>query len=163
MAKKSAKLEVPAKPTLPLGKGKIGFKVTNSYEVSPKKLWNAITKSKHLNNYFTDVQRGELDDPAKSVVVWYWKKWGEHPIWPTLVQKEKKLEFVWMNHKKTYLTMVSMTLKKKGKLVELAIEERGWVAAHLDNAFDNCHGWTMFLDYLKAYAQHDIDLRTEKA
>jgi uncharacterized protein YndB with AHSA1/START domain len=66
-------------------------------------------------------------------------------------------------HKNRYLTTVTMTLRKKARYTELEIHERGWTPADAENAFMNCHGWTMFLDYLKGHLLHSVDLRTEKA
>jgi ribulose bisphosphate carboxylase small subunit len=96
-------------------------------------------------------------------VQWYWKRWGSMSQWPTVFQKEKKLEFMWADHTNKYLTTVTFTLRKKGKLVELEIHESGWKQAHLKNAFANCEGWTTFLAYLKAYVTKGIDLRHEKS
>jgi hypothetical protein len=49
-----------------------------------------------------------------------------------------------------------MTLRKKARCLEPEIRGRGWKPADLENAFLNCGGRTMFLDYLKAYLLHGI-------
>jgi len=144
---------------LPLGKGKIGFKVSNYYPVPASKLWEAVTKGKHTQKFFVDKVEGDFT-PELTPVWWQWKDWGRYVQLPTVVQKEKKLEFRWANYS-GYLTTVTFTLKKKGKLTELEIHERGWKQADLENAFGNCSGWTTFLDYLKAYVLHGTDLRTK--
>ena len=146
---------------LPLGTGKIGFKVSNSYPVPASRLWKAVTKGEHTQRFFVEKVRGDFT-PELAPVLWQWKKWGRHAQLPTVVQKERKLEFRWADHKGKYLTTVTFTLKRKSKLVELEIHERGWKPADLQNAFDNCSGWTTFLDYLKAYVIHGTDLRTVK-
>jgi uncharacterized protein YndB with AHSA1/START domain len=155
MAKKSTKM-------LPLGKGKLEFTVRNTYPAPVKKVWEAITQAKHTQKYFVDKVDGDFTSQLEPVW-WQWKQWGRFAQWPTVMQKEKKLEFVWEDHKKKYLTTVTFTLKKKGKLTELTIHERGWKQSDLANAFDNCSGWTIFLDYLKAYLMYGKDMRTEKA
>ena len=147
---------------LPLGKGKIGFKVSNYYPVPAARLWEAFTLGKHTQNFFVDKVTGDFT-PELTPVLWEWKKWGRHMQWPTRVQKNKKMEFRWAEHTGKYLTTVTFSLKRHGKFTELEIQERGWKQADLGNAFDNCSGWTMFLDYLKAYVLKGIDLRTEKA
>ena len=125
------------------------------------KLWEAVTKGEHTRRFFVDKVEGiSRRTHAGPVAV---GEWGRLARLPTVVQKEKKLEFRWADHPGKYLTTVTFTLKKKGKLIELAIEERGWKQADLNNAFDNCSGWSMYQDYLKAYLLHGIDLRTEKA
>jgi uncharacterized protein YndB with AHSA1/START domain len=144
---------------LPLGQGKLGFKVSNYYQVPAQKLWEAITKAEHIQGYFVDRVGGDIT-PELTPVEWQWKKWGRFTLWPVAVQKEKQYEFRWANHKGKYLTRITFTLRKKSKLIELEIHERGWRQADLQNAFDNCSGWTMFLDYLKAYLTKGIDLRT---
>ncbi len=155
---------MPAKMTksLPVGKGKIGFKVRNSYPVPAKKLWAAITQAKHTQKYFVDKVDGDFTAKL-TPVMWTWKQWGSHYQWPTAVQPEKKLVFRWADHKGKYLTTVTFALKKKSKLTELTIKEQGWKQSDLSNAFDNCSGWTIFLDYLKAYVMFGKDLRTEKS
>ena len=147
---------------LPLGKGKIGFKVSNYYPVPAGKIWEAITKGRHTQRFFVEKVKGDFT-PEHTPVLWEWKKWGRHAQLPTVVRKNKKLEFRWADHKGKYLTTVTFTLKRAGRLTELEIHERGWKRNDLSNAFDNCSGWTMFLDYLKAYLLHGIDLRTEEA
>jgi uncharacterized protein YndB with AHSA1/START domain len=147
---------------LPLGKGKIGFKVSNYYPVPAGKLWECITRGEHTQRFFVDKVQGDFTT-ALTPVHWQWKKWGRHAQLPTVVQKDRKLEFHWTDHKGQYLTTVTFTLKRKPKFIELEIHERGWKQADLENAFENCSGWTMFLDYLKAYLLHGTDLRTVKA
>lgn len=148
------------KKNLPVGKGKLGFKVSNEYPVSSSKLWEAITKAKHTQKYFVDKVTGDFT-PKFTRVGWYWKKWGQHYHFPTVFQKEKKLEFRWEDHKGKYYTTVTFTLKKKGKLTELEIHERGWKQGDLKNAFSNCEGWTTYLCYLKAYVTKGVILRTK--
>jgi uncharacterized protein YndB with AHSA1/START domain len=143
-----------------LGKGKIGFKVSNRYPVSIGRVWAAVTEAKHVQKFFVDKVAGDFTAEL-SPVTWEWKEWGRHSLWPTVVRKEKVFEFHWLSHNKKYLTTVTFTLKRKGKLTELEIHERGWTQADLDNAFDNCSGWTMYLDYLKAYLLHGVNLRTK--
>jgi uncharacterized protein YndB with AHSA1/START domain len=144
---------------LPLGKGRIGFKVFNHYPVPASKLWEAVTQGRHTERFFVEKVKGDFT-PELTPVQWEWKKWGRHAQLPTVVQKNKKLEFRWADHKGKYLTTVTFTLRRKGKRIELEIHERGWKPADLENAFENCSGWTMFLDYLKAYVTSGIDLRT---
>jgi hypothetical protein len=95
-------------------------------------------------------------------VFYTWKKWGRYAQWPTVFQKERKLEFRWADCTNHYLTTVTMTLKKKPHYIELEIHERGWKPADVEHAFMNCNGWSIYLDYLKAYLLHGIDLRTVK-
>jgi uncharacterized protein YndB with AHSA1/START domain len=82
---------------LPLGRGKIGFKVYNTYPAPLSKVWDAITKAKHTQKFFVDKVTGDFG-PELQPVQWYWKKWGNCTQWPIACQKEKKLEFVWENH-----------------------------------------------------------------
>jgi uncharacterized protein YndB with AHSA1/START domain len=154
MARKEAK-------RLPLGRGKLGFKVSESYAVPAARVWEAITKAEHVQKFFTTRVTGDFG-PDLEPVEWHWKKYGTFPLLPTTYRKEKMFEFVWMDHSGAYLTTVTFTLKKKGKLTHLEIHERGWKQEHLGNAFDNCSGWTIYLTYLKAYLLLGKDLRTEK-
>ena len=60
--------------------------------------------------------------PRLTPVYWEWKDWGRHVQLPTVVRKDRKLEFHWADHKGKYLTTVTFSLRPKGKLVELEIQ-----------------------------------------
>jgi uncharacterized protein YndB with AHSA1/START domain len=156
---------MPTKSTnekaLPLGKGKLGFTVSNEYPVSAQKVWEAITKAKHVQKFFVDQVTGDYT-ARLTPVGWYWKRWGQHYHQPTVFQKGKKLEFTWPSHSGKYLTTVTFTLKKKGKLTELSIHERGWKQSDQKNVFSNCEGWTTYLCYLKTYLMFGKTMRTDK-
>ncbi len=143
---------------LPVGKGGIELKVSSTFPLPAGRVWEAATKATHVQGFFVDKVEGDFT-PALTPVFWLWKKWGRHTLWPIAVQEGKGLEFRWQDHSGRYLTTVTFTLRRKGKSVELEIRERGWRRADLANALDNASGWTMFLDYLKAYLVHGIDLR----
>jgi len=145
----------------PVGKGRIGFKVSNYFPVPVGKLWDAITLGRQMERFFIDKVEGDFTRDM-TPVFFTWKQCGRYAVWPTVFQEGKKLEFRWANDNYRYLTTVTMTLKKNAHYVELEIQERGWKPADLHNAFGNCNGWTMFLDYLKAYLLHGVHLRTEK-
>ena len=146
---------------LPIGRGKIGFKVSNHYPVSASKFWEAITLGRNYERCFFDKVEGNFTRGLTPVFVTN-RECGRHAWWPTVFQKERKLEFRWAGCTKHYLTTVTMTLKKKPHFIELEIHERGWKPMDVQNAFMNCNGWSMYLDYLKAYLLHRIDLRTAK-
>ena len=146
---------------LPVGKGRIGFKVSNYFPVPASKIWETITLGRHEEHFFVDKVEGDFTRDLRPVY-WTSKKCGRHALWPTVFQQERKLEFRWADRKSHYLTTVTMTLRKKQRYIELEIHERGWKPADIENAFMNCNGWSMYLDYLKAYLLHRIDLRTVK-
>lgn len=154
MARKRAKI-------LRLGTGKLRFKVRDSYPVPAERVWEAITQARHVEKYFVPRVSGDFG-PRLTTVEWHWKKWGSFPLQPTVIKQEKKLEFVWANWNRKYLTTVTFTLKSTGKATQLEIHERGWNERDLANAFGNCTGWSTYLAYLKAYLIWGIDLRTEK-
>jgi uncharacterized protein YndB with AHSA1/START domain len=147
---------------LPVGRGRIGYKVSNYFPVSASKLWEAIIRGEQMEQFFVDKVEGDFSR-ALTPVFYTWKSCGRHALWPTVFHEEKKLEFRWANGTSHYLTTVTMTLRKKPRYIELEICDRGWKPADIENAFLCCNGWSMFLDYLKAYLLHGIDLRTVKA
>ena len=118
---------------LPVGKGRIGFKVSNYFPVPVGKLWDAITLGRQMERFFIDKVEGDFTRDM-TPVFFTWKQCGRYAVWPTVFQEGKKLEFRWANGTR-YLTTVTMTLKKKAHYVELEIHERGWKPADLDNAF----------------------------
>jgi uncharacterized protein YndB with AHSA1/START domain len=135
---------------LPFGRGKLEFTVAHTYKASLAKVWEAITEAKHVQKYFVEKVTGDFR-PDLEPVIWHWKKWGSFTQWPIIYDEEKELEFAWQDHKKKYLTVVNVSLKKKGKTVELRIRESGWKQADIKNAFSNCEGWTMYLCFLENY------------
>ncbi len=144
---------------LPVGKGKLEIKVSNVYPTPAARVWEAVTQARHVERFFVDKVEGDFT-PELAPVVWQWTEWGRHTLRPTAMREGTQVEFCWASHKGTYLTTVTFALRRKGKATELEIRECGWAAADLGNAFDNCNGWTMYLDYLKAYLLYGIDLRT---
>ena len=153
---------MPTTPkSAPLGKGKLGFAVTQSYPVPVAKVWDAITKAKHTQKYFVWKVKGDFT-AKRTPVMWSWRKFGTHALHTTKFQAEKKLEFVWQNWNKKYMTTVTFTLAKKGRFTKVQITERGWTNSDLTNVLGNCEGWTQYLAYLKAYLLYGKDLRSEK-
>lgn len=151
-------MAIRAEEKVPVGKGRVGFTVSNRYPVPAAKVWEAVTKARHTTRFFVEKVQGDFT-PDLTPVIWEWKEWGRHTQRPSLFQPERKLEFHWRSHGQKYLTTVTFTLRRKGKGAELEIHERGWPPADVGNAFDNCSGWTTYLDNLKAYLVHGVDLR----
>jgi uncharacterized protein YndB with AHSA1/START domain len=149
------------KGPLPLGKGKLSFKVSNLYAAPAGKVWEAIAQARHTQKYFVTRVKGDFTSRL-TPVEWYWKAYGRHALQPTVYREGKKLEFVWPNWNGKYQTTVTFTLHKKGRKTQVVIHERGWTQSDLKNAFGNCEGWTTYLAYLKAYLSRGIDLRTVK-
>jgi hypothetical protein len=120
-----------------------------------------MMKAQHTQRFFVDKVRDDLT-PALTPVVLTWKKLGNSTLHPTKVRVGRELEFRWADHSQSYLTTVAMRLRKKGALIDIEIRERGWPPADLANAFENCSGWSAFLDHLRAYVLHGIDLRARR-
>jgi hypothetical protein len=64
---------------LPVGKGKIGFKVSNYFPVRTSRLWEAITQRRHVQHFFVDRIEGNFTRDL-TPVFWSWQKCGRHAL-----------------------------------------------------------------------------------
>jgi uncharacterized protein YndB with AHSA1/START domain len=135
----------------------LGFTVFQRYSAPVNKVWEAATQSKHLNGFFTNGAKGNISPDMKSVT-WRWKGAGSSEVRVTACETGKFFEFRWTAPFNYPTTVRFEFSREKGKTV-IRIYEFGWKAAHVDDAFDHCQGWSEFLYGLKAYVQHGLDLR----
>ncbi len=126
-------------------------------------VFEAITSPKHLNRYFTSRAEGMLEKGAKPT----WQ-WSDHPktvpIEIVECQSPTRLVFRWPTHDEQYSTTVQFDLddqKEKGTVVR--VREGTWktIPAGLANSYDNAGGWMHMLCCLKAYLEHNVDLRSK--
>jgi uncharacterized protein YndB with AHSA1/START domain len=136
----------------------LGFYRDQSFRAPLKTVWEAATQAKHLNRFFTSGAKGDIT-PDLDPVHWQWGKTMGAEIEVVSCEPHKSFEFRWIGPGQRYSTTVRMEFfRAKGKTV-VRVYEAGWKAAHLDDAFDHCGGWSEWLYGLKAYVQHGIDLR----
>lgn len=129
-------------------------------------VFDAVVSKEKMLSYFVDGASDDLQEGA--TIRWHWNHYGENPI---TVQK------VVLNE----LIVLTLDSREWGKTKDeaydvnvifefaaldddntlLSISEDGWKtdAAGLKASHDNCGGWTHMGICLKAWIEHDIDLR----
>ena len=129
-------------------------------------VFSAVVSGNRLTRYFTDVSSGDLISGER--IVWTWKDWGDHPVTVRTVETDRYIELALntKDWKKTrndaYDVSVIFEFEETddgGTL--LSISEQGWRTDEegLKGSHDNCGGWMHMAMCLKAYLEHDIDLR----
>ena len=132
----------------------------------PREVFAAIVKPDVLCRYFTDKSSGPLS--AGDRVIWHWAAWGDFPVTVKQVEEPRliHLQLDSREWQKTdpdaYVVDVLFQLEElDGNATLISISEQGWrddqpgrKASH-----ENCSGWTHMAMCLKAYLEHELDLR----
>ena len=130
------------------------------------KVFDAIVNQDTICKYFTDKTSGPLVEGQR--ITWTWNRWGDHPIVvKNIVENELiHLELDSREWKKTednaYKVDVFLEMEPlDDSSTMLSISEQGWLTdkSGLKGSHDNCSGWTHMAMCLKAWIEHNIDLR----
>jgi uncharacterized protein YndB with AHSA1/START domain len=130
-------------------------------------VFDAVVSSEKLCRYFTS--QASSDMTAGSEVRWRWDHYEiELPVMVDKIVENKLIQLtldseVW---KKTVTESYPVKVIFEFEELEdghtmLSISEEGWKtdADGLRGSHDNCGGWTHMVMCLKAWIEHDIDLR----
>ena len=122
--------------------------------------------SDRLGRYFVNGASGDLVEGTE--VRWQWDHFGELPIVVRKIVDQQLIELAldsktWkktLNESYEVLVIFEFAALEDGGTM-LSISEQGWKtdAEGLKGSHDNCGGWTNMAMCLKAYIEHDIDLR----
>ena len=148
-----------------------GRKVARNYTVQTKierpvaDVFDAIVSSERMKRYFVDGASNDLVEGE--TVTWRWDHYGENPVVVRKVVKNELIELAldskeWDKTKdEAYEVLVIFEFEEVDNGTMLSISEQGWKtdADGLKGSHDNCGGWTHMAMCLKAYIEHDIDLR----
>lgn len=129
-------------------------------------VFDAIFSKEKMLNYFIDDASDDLVEGA--MIRWYWKHYGENPVVVRKVVENQLIELTldsgdWDKTKDEAYDVTIIfefeALEDGGTL--LSISEEGWKTDTdgLRGSHDNCSGWTHMAMCLKAWIEHDIDLR----
>jgi len=129
-------------------------------------VFRAVVSHQAQERYFTDGSSGDLVEGA--TVTWHWERWGDYPAIVDRVVPNERVE----------LRIDSVAWKKSADdaydvrvifefealddgATMLSISEAGWKtdADGLKGSHENCSGWTHMAMCLKAWIEHDLDLR----
>jgi uncharacterized protein YndB with AHSA1/START domain len=130
-------------------------------------VFDAVVKSDKLCNYFTDRSSGNLEEGK--LIDWHWEHY--EPTLPIAVEKVIDNQLIELildsaEWKKTVSEHYPVKVIFEFEALEdgatmLSISEDGWKtdADGLKGSHDNCGGWAHMAMCLKAWIEHDIDLR----
>ena len=130
-------------------------------------VFDAITTGDKLCRYFTSKTSGDLVEGE--TITWRWAEYNaELPVRVARIVVNEYIELTldsgaW---EKTTVEAYPVTVRFDFEALEdgstmLAISESGWKtdADGLKGSHDNCSGWTHMAMCLKAWIEHDVDLR----
>ncbi len=130
-------------------------------------VFDAVISSDKLCNYFTNQASGDLEEGAE--IRWRWAHYEiELPVTVNRIVTNELIELtldseVW---KKTVSESYPVKVIFEFEALDdgntmLSISEEGWKtdADGLKGSHENCGGWTSMAACLKAWIEHDIDLR----
>jgi uncharacterized protein YndB with AHSA1/START domain len=126
----------------------------------------AIINPDTMSKYFTDKTSGALVEG--NTVTWSWHQWGDYPVKVKKVVQNQliHLEIDSDHWKKTDGDPYKVDIFLEMEAIDenatmLTISEAGWKTDEhgLKGSHENCSGWTHMAMCLKAYLEHDIDMR----
>ena len=128
-------------------------------------VFDAVVSSERLCRYFSDKSSGNLTEGDR--VIWHWNGSGDCPVIVTKVVPNELIQLSlnsrdWKKTDDSYDVAVIFEFEalENGDTM-LSISEEGWKTdkAGLKASHENCGGWSHMATCLKAYIEHDIDLR----
>ncbi|MBC9934195.1 SRPBCC domain-containing protein [Chitinophaga qingshengii] len=136
--------------------------ITASMQVakSPAEVFEAIVDPQKMSHYFISSGSGRMEE-GETVVWSFAEETGKFDIPVKKIVRYTEIGFEWegaANH----TTQVNITLapsKSGGTVVTVTEGELPLDATGLKWFSQNTFGWTNFLDCLKAYLEHGINLR----
>ena len=129
-------------------------------------VFDAVVAKEKMLNYFVDGASDDLKEGA--TIRWHWNHYGENPVVVRKVVKNKLIELTLNSGEwdKTSGEAYDVSVIFEFEALDddntlLSISEDGWKtdADGLKGSHDNCGGWTHMAMCLKAWIEHDIDLR----
>ena len=128
-------------------------------------VFDAVVSSDRMKRYFVNGASSDLVEGE--TVTWRWDHYGENPVVVRKVVANELIELAidskeWdKTRDEAYEVLVIFEFEEVDEGTMLSISEQGWKtdADGLKGSHDNCGGWTHMAMCLKAYIEHDIDLR----
>jgi len=146
--------------------------MARNYTVSTKILrpvadvFAAVVSKDIMKNYFVDDASEDLG--AGTTVRWRWNHYGESLVIVKSVELNKRIELTIDSHEwdktadESYDVAVIFEFEALDEnSTRLSISEDGWKtnADGLKASHENCGGWMHMATCLKAWMEHEIDLR----
>lgn len=131
-------------------------------------VFDAVISKEKMLKYFVDGASDDLVEGNK--IRWHWNHYGENPIEVKTVVENQLIILTldsreWDKTKEeAYDVDVIFEFEAlNDDSTLLSISEEGWKTDTdgLKGSYENCGGWTHMTMCLKAWIEHDIDLRWE--
>ena len=122
-------------------------------------VFEAIVNPERMSGYFISSGSGRMEEGE--TIKWIWEDYGvEHDIKVQKVEKDKFISFNWSAS--GIETLVEFNLEEKGKNQTLIkVKESKWPLDEegVERILGQTQGWVNMLCCLKAYVEHNINLR----
>ena len=129
-------------------------------------VFDAVVSRERMAGYFTD--RSSSDLIVGERVIWTWDEWGDHPVVVRAIDANKRIELTLDSREWQKTSADAYDVRVIFEFEEtddggtlLSISEQGWRTdpEGLKGSHDNCGGWMHMAMCLKAYLEHNLDLR----
>jgi uncharacterized protein YndB with AHSA1/START domain len=122
-------------------------------------VFEAIVDPKKMSGYFITSGSGRLE--AGQTIHWIWEDYGaEHDIKVQIVEKDKFISFKWSaSGVETLVEMKLESIDKNQTLVKVSETEWPLDEEGVAKCMGQTQGWVNMLCCLKAYVEHNINLR----
>ena len=127
---------------------------------SSREVYEAIVDPRHMSNYFISKSSGKME--AGQQVVWKFPEFEETvPVDVIITTPSELIAFEWEGAKATKLRVeITLTqVDEKATVIRITEGEMENDEAGITWLAGNTEGWANFLACLKAYLEHDINLR----
>jgi len=142
-----------------MAEDKIKAKVQMGILKSASEIFEAIVNPEVMTKYFISGSTGKME--SGKTLTWTWTDYeGEHEVKVGKIEKDKIVSFEWAGS--GVKCVVVITIEQKGEQKTLVkITESEWPADYkgANQCMGQVEGWTHFLICMKAYLEHEIDLR----
>jgi uncharacterized protein YndB with AHSA1/START domain len=139
----------------------IAFHVNIRIQKPVAEVFDAVVNPKKLSGYFTQTASAPLKEEGEEF--WSFPEFpGEYPVTVRKVVPNERIELEWEAQEGGYNTRVVMTFKDIDPATTLVtIAESGWRDNEIGvkSSYQNCGGWMHMLCCMKAYMEHNINLR----
>lgn len=120
-------------------------------------VFEGIVNPEKMTQYFISESSGRLEEGKE--IIWKWPEFPNHEsiVNNIKIEQDRAVSFVWDND-----TTVTINLEEqadKSVVVRVTEGEKELNEANLKWLMGNTEGWANFLAFMKAYLEHDINLR----
>jgi uncharacterized protein YndB with AHSA1/START domain len=138
----------------------IGFTVRQAIGRPVAEVFRAVVEPEKLCSYFTATASAPLE--AGSTVRWTWEGGEADTAHVHDVIPDRRIVLGWKAYRVDYETRCVFEFEASGEgRTVIRVSESGWQNDPEGRAssYEHCQGWTHMLLCLKAWLEHDIDLR----